>query len=158
VIGGLITKAEDVLESKVPYLGDIPLIGSLFRFDSRQARRTELLIFLCPRIVHGDTDVELFKQIEMERLHFFEDEAELLHGPLMGVPAETIGPLDGSATAYPDMQYLLPEPAPMQLGPASGSPLEEPLLEAPPQAPAHAPETPVEPRKPLFRMPKLMSR
>jgi type II secretory pathway component GspD/PulD (secretin) len=163
VIGGLITKAEDVTESKVPYLGDIPILGTAFRFDSRRLRRTELLLFLTPRIVHGDVDVELIKQVEMERLHFFEDEAEMIHGPLMGVPADAIGPLNDSATVYPDMEYQLPEPAPMHLGPTAEpmqlGPSSGPILNgSTPEPPPAAPETPVEPRKTLFRTPKLLKR
>lgn len=152
VIGGLITKTEDVLESKVPYLGDIPILGTAFRFDSRQFRRTELLIFLTPRIVHGDADVELIKQVEMERLHFFEDEAEMIHGPLMGVPADELGPLHDSTTVYPDLQLPLGEPMILQ-------PQSTPTpAEAAPALPPAAEEAPVEPRRTMFGVPRLLQR
>ncbi|MFG0294613.1 MAG: type II secretion system protein GspD, partial [Maioricimonas sp. JB045] len=95
VVGGMITKLDDTTERKVPWLGDIPLVGHLFRFDSHSELRTELLIFLTPRIVHGDADMELIKQVEAERLHWFEFEAEQMHGPLFSVPLETPPPFEG---------------------------------------------------------------
>jgi general secretion pathway protein D len=86
VIGGLITKNDSSLERKVPWLGDLPIVGQAFRFDSNRIRRTELLIFLTPRIILGDVDSELIKQVEAERMHFIESEAEEIHGPLYSVP------------------------------------------------------------------------
>ena len=91
VVGGMITKSDTTIERKVPWLGDLPVVKTLFRYDSHSERRTELLIFLTPRIVHGDGDAELIKQVEAERLHFFEEEAEAIHGPLFGVPPEDFG-------------------------------------------------------------------
>jgi type II secretory pathway component GspD/PulD (secretin) len=153
VIGGLITKSEDVTESKVPYLGDIPVIGAAFRFDSRRARRTELLIFLTPRIVHGDTDIELIKQDEMERMHFFEDEAEMIYGPLMGVPAESFVPGGMSTMAFPESIAPAAEPAPLMIL----DPQPDPVLEIPPpELPPAEPAKPIEGPKTLFRKPKLL--
>jgi len=88
VMGGMITKTDATLERKVPWLGDVPGLGALFRYDATETRRTELLIFLTPRIIRSDVDSELIKQIEAERLHFIEEEAEKVHGPLFGVPPE----------------------------------------------------------------------
>ncbi len=92
VLGGMITRSDDTLERKVPWFGDIPLLGTAFRYDSTSTRRTELLIFLTPRIIRDDADSELIKQIEAERLHFIEKEAEELHGPLFGVAAPSVTP------------------------------------------------------------------
>ena len=86
VIGGMITKSDSSLERKVPWLGDLPVIGRAFRYDGTTVSRTELLIFLTPRIVLSDLDSELIKQVESERLHFIESEAEEIHGPLYSVP------------------------------------------------------------------------
>ena len=93
VLGGLIQKTDDQITRKVPWLGDIPILGQAFRFDSHSMRRTELLIFLTPRIIKNNNVSEILKQIESERLHYTECEAEALHGPIFGVPAS---PTDGS--------------------------------------------------------------
>ena len=86
VIGGMITKSDQSLERKVPWLGDLPIVGRAFRYDSTTISRTELLIFLTPRVILSDLDSELIKQVESERLHFIESEAEEIHGPLYSVP------------------------------------------------------------------------
>jgi Flp pilus assembly secretin CpaC len=59
VLGGLITKRIEDRESKVPFLGDIPLLGVLFRSTSSVNTHKELLIILTPRFLHyveGDAD------------------------------------------------------------------------------------------------------
>ena len=103
VLGGMITNSEDTIERKVPWLGDIPLVGAAFRYDSHAHRRTELLIFLTPRVIRNDQDAEQIKQIEAQRIHFFEDEAELMHGPLFAIPGESgpEGPPTWEATIQP---------------------------------------------------------
>ncbi|WP_437203272.1 secretin N-terminal domain-containing protein [Planctomicrobium sp. SH664] len=87
VMGGLITKSDQSVERKVPWLGDLPLIGRAFRYDLYEHNRTELLIFLTPRIVHNDASMELIKTVEAGRLHFFQDDVESLHGPIFGNPS-----------------------------------------------------------------------
>lgn len=89
VLGGMITTLDDVTERKVPWLGDIPLLGRAFRHDIARTRRTELLIFLTPRVIHNTLDSEMIKQVEAARLHYVECAAEEVHGPLFGVPEET---------------------------------------------------------------------
>jgi general secretion pathway protein D len=52
VIGGLISNDKSSSESKVPLLGDIPLLGNLFKFSSKANQKDELLMFITPHIVH----------------------------------------------------------------------------------------------------------
>jgi type IV pilus assembly protein PilQ len=51
VLGGIFTQTEIDSVLKVPVLGDIPVLGSLFRSTRRTRDQTELLIFITPRIV-----------------------------------------------------------------------------------------------------------
>jgi len=51
VLGGLIEEQLRELEDKVPLLGDMPLLGRLFRYDTRQHVKTNLMVFLRPVIV-----------------------------------------------------------------------------------------------------------
>lgn len=53
VIGGLIHDYEQDYEYKVPLLGDIPLLGYLFKKTSKERQRMELLIFVTPKIIEG---------------------------------------------------------------------------------------------------------
>ena len=51
VIGGLISHDKSVSDSKIPFLGDIPLLGQLFKFSAKANQKNELMIFLTPHIV-----------------------------------------------------------------------------------------------------------
>jgi type IV pilus assembly protein PilQ len=51
VIGGIFVQSEDETENKVPFLGDIPVLGFFFKNNIRNAARSELLIFLTPKVV-----------------------------------------------------------------------------------------------------------
>ncbi|MCA8999464.1 MAG: hypothetical protein KDA80_20890, partial [Planctomycetaceae bacterium] len=121
VVGGMITKSEDTTERKIPWLGDLPLLGKLFRYDLYDERRTELLIFLTPRIVHCDSDSEFIKQVETDRMHFFLDEAEAIHGPIFGPPGPISIP-DGYEFEQPydgelfEMGPEFPTPVPSEPG------------------------------------------
>jgi hypothetical protein len=98
VMGGMITSTDTVTTAKVPWLGDVPIIGQVFRYDSRLTVRTELLIFLTPRVIRDDADDEMIKQVETERIHFLVDEAEAMHGPIMSSRPPVLGecPADGT--------------------------------------------------------------
>lgn len=57
VIGGLVRDNVTLSERKIPLLGDIPLLGWLFRFQSRQVEKLNLLVFLTPHIVKDEIDM-----------------------------------------------------------------------------------------------------
>ena len=57
VIGGIFEQVENESTSKVPFLGDVPVLGYLFKTNTREAQRTELLIFLTPKVVTDRTAV-----------------------------------------------------------------------------------------------------
>ncbi|MDA0296077.1 MAG: type II and III secretion system protein, partial [Planctomycetota bacterium] len=56
VIGGLIEENSERRDMKIPFLGDIPFIGGLFRSESEVRRRTELIIVLTPRVIASPAD------------------------------------------------------------------------------------------------------
>ncbi|PIR39379.1 MAG: hypothetical protein COV35_02360 [Alphaproteobacteria bacterium CG11_big_fil_rev_8_21_14_0_20_39_49] len=51
VIGGIYTQSKTDSEDKVPFFGDIPGAGKLFRRDGRTDDRKELMIFIAPRVI-----------------------------------------------------------------------------------------------------------
>jgi type IV pilus assembly protein PilQ len=51
VIGGIFEQVDRTDEVKVPFLGDVPYLGNLFKTKSRTLNKTELLIFLTPKVV-----------------------------------------------------------------------------------------------------------
>ncbi|QDT93524.1 secretin N-terminal domain-containing protein [Gimesia algae] len=109
VLGGMITESDTTIERKVPWLGDIPLVGIPFRYDYTSTRRKELLVFLTPRIIRNDADSEFIKQVESERIHLQVEKAEQMHGPIFAVPP-------GEPEFLPDGEGLL-EPIPTTVMP-----------------------------------------
>jgi general secretion pathway protein D len=55
VLGGLVQDTVVSTVEKVPLLGDIPLIGHLFRFETRRQQKTNLMVFLRPYVVRDDS-------------------------------------------------------------------------------------------------------
>jgi type IV pilus assembly protein PilQ len=51
VLGGIYQQSETDSESKVPLMGDLPVVGHLFKNTARSTQKTELLIFITPKIV-----------------------------------------------------------------------------------------------------------
>jgi general secretion pathway protein D len=58
VIGGLIEDQTASSEFKVPLLGDIPVLGWLFKVRSEASRKTNLYVFLTPRVIKNPEDAE----------------------------------------------------------------------------------------------------
>ncbi len=74
VIGGLIREDEQSEEQKVPILGDIPIIGWLFKGSSTEKRKLNLLVFLTPKIIRSPQEHNnlLGKKLN-ERLDFVKN-------------------------------------------------------------------------------------
>ncbi len=54
VIGGLIQETEQKTVQKIPFLGDLPLIGTIFRSTSTTKAKNELVIMITPKILNDD--------------------------------------------------------------------------------------------------------
>ncbi|WP_394389664.1 pilus (MSHA type) biogenesis protein MshL [Shewanella woodyi] len=77
VIGGLMKSENIDLVSKVPLLGDIPLVGELFTNRSKSLQKTELVLLLKPTVVEADTwKQELKRSKELLDRWYPEDEQE----------------------------------------------------------------------------------
>jgi type II secretion system protein D len=86
VIGGLISSQKDDTEKKVPLLGDIPVLGQLFKRTQKSNAKTELLIFLTPHVVQTPSDLSQLAKVEREKMDlapksFEKGEMDRLIGP-----------------------------------------------------------------------------
>jgi general secretion pathway protein D len=72
VIGGLIKDVVNDAEAKVPILGDIPIIGWLFRYNKHRVEKVNLLIFLTPYIIRDSEDMEQIQMMKEEQSERFE--------------------------------------------------------------------------------------
>lgn len=123
VIGGLIRRETEVEERKVPLLGDVPVLGHLFRYDRETKTKRELLILLTPHVVRCAADAERIKQMETERINWCLADIEKIHGDI-GLPTEVFTtPVDSSGGASEEVIITPPEhavpvpPEPMELKP-----------------------------------------
>jgi general secretion pathway protein D len=106
VIGGMMQKQQTTSVSKVPVLGDIPLLGYAFRHNTKSDQKTELLIFLTPYIVPGSDGLEDLSRDDVSRTDL----------PQTALPREDVNEfLDGNTSLFPT-----PSPAPRAL-PANSS-------------------------------------
>jgi general secretion pathway protein D len=114
VLGGLIAKSKEELHRKVPLLGDIPLLGRLFRFDSLTCKRSELMIIMTPHIVRNEAESDAIKQAEAARMSWCLGDVIKVHGD-----AGLRGRCDNWTDA--ETQVVYPDAAP-DIGP-DGKPL-----------------------------------
>jgi general secretion pathway protein D len=85
VMGGLISEQRLTIEDKIPFLGDLPYVGRLFRSRSEQSDKRNLLIFVTARLVDPAGRVV--------RMSGGADSA-LLAGPPASVPQDTMNSLE----------------------------------------------------------------
>lgn len=78
VLGGLIQDQVSKSEYKVPLLGDIPLIGWLFRYDNRKSNKTNLMVFIRPSILRTAVASQGLTQ---DRYQYLRDQQELSQLP-----------------------------------------------------------------------------
>jgi general secretion pathway protein D len=73
VIGGLMRDAVTTSETKIPLLGDIPVLGFLFRSSTLGKRKTNLLLILTPYVVRDQNDLRaVFERKMQERQEFLD--------------------------------------------------------------------------------------
>jgi general secretion pathway protein D len=64
ILGGLFQDKESITTSKVPFFGDLPLVGPVFTSYSKKNAKTELLIFITPRVVHVPPDAPVMMRLK----------------------------------------------------------------------------------------------
>jgi hypothetical protein len=117
IIGGLINKTHGTVRRRVPVIGDMPVIGNLFRFDSETEGKAELLIILTPHVIEDEEDIERIKQMEAARINWCMADVLELHGD-GGFRGRNDEWYDAEThVVYPDLnptgeQVPAPQPAP----------------------------------------------
>ncbi len=86
ILGGLMRDSKTLNQNKVPLLGDIPIIGGLFRSTTTNTNKTELMIFLVPHVVEGDRDSKALVDRQSAKIRRAIPELQKVHPSL--VPTE----------------------------------------------------------------------
>ncbi len=82
VLGGLIDDNITDTVTKVPILGDIPLLGRMFRTDSKSNQKTNLYIFITPRVIENPAEAKKLLGETKERIGPLEGgHIKMYHGP-----------------------------------------------------------------------------
>lgn len=74
VIGGLITDRESTGVAKIPLLGDLPLIGVLFRKSAKRVEKKNLMLIIVPHIIKDPSDLRRLHDEKMNQIRKFADE------------------------------------------------------------------------------------
>lgn len=74
VLGGLFQTDQTSSVTKVPLLGDIPLLGHLFKRTSESETKTSLLIFITPRIIRNSEDLERITRENQKSLRLYREQ------------------------------------------------------------------------------------
>jgi len=75
VLGGMRKKTVSKGNNKIPLLGDLPLLGGLFRFEGEDTSVTELIVFITPRIITGEPVLSLDEELAFEETMFGSPES-----------------------------------------------------------------------------------
>ena len=100
VLGGLIQQDDDVDNSQLPVLGDLPGIGNLFRSRSRTTHRTNLMIFIRPTIIRSADDM---RAVTDGRYNYITREQRLSHPDGASSLEALMSMMDATSTRLPEV-------------------------------------------------------
>ena len=142
VLGGLIEDDRNKSESRVPYLGNIPLIGLLFKTRSDSSTKTNLMIFIRPKILRDAAQAAY--ETDLKYNYMQDQQKPILHThealPLLpGVPPGKLPPLPPAPPPGKDAATSIPP----QTGanPSGGASAQPPSAPATGPGPQSAPAT-----------------
>ena len=92
VLGGLLSDTYEDNRQQVPGLGDLPLIGNLFRNESRSRSKTNLMIFLRPVVVRDDISAEVLSNGRYQQMQGLQLEADKPGTPVLPIPNDQVLP------------------------------------------------------------------
>jgi len=97
VLGGLIQDEMTDAESKVPFLGDVPVLGNLFKSKKSTKEKRNLMVFLLPRIIRDNEDNRAITSLEYDKMRSLQLEARAVGVTLLDENMSPLLPEDPSA-------------------------------------------------------------
>jgi general secretion pathway protein D len=125
VLGGLIQDTQTSGEQRVPFLGRIPVLGELFRSRSAKKTKSNLMVFIKPRILR---DAASTTYETNQKYNYIREQQRVL-----GPRGEVLPLLPGEK---PQMLPPLPEPAPAPVAAPVAAPADAPAEARPPADPS----------------------
>lgn len=132
VLGGLLQDEYAQNQDKVPGLGDVPVLGGLFRSETRSRRKTNLMVFLRPVVLRDERDTANLALDRYEQMRAIQRE-------LQPTPSSVLKINETPVLGPQALPYVRQAPRPTPLGAPEGSPNTVPAATPPAAAPAPAP-------------------
>ncbi|GGH62546.1 type II secretion system protein GspD [Comamonas phosphati] len=124
VLGGLIEDRYSQAEDRVPLLGDIPVVGNLFRNTNRQRKKTNLMVFLRPVVMR---DAAASTQVSQDRYEAIRAEQQTVQPEANWLLRSVSGaPTLPALTSAPQPGQPAADDKPAQIPPASPAPAATP--------------------------------
>ncbi len=133
VLGGLVQDGYEETKSKVPLLGDIPILGALFRSESRQKKRTNLMVFLRPVVMRDADSVGKLSADRYDQIRGVQQGAQpsksyfMPNGAPVLPPSQQPGQVPGLQSAPLQVQPAPPVKAPQMADPANPAVVTTPV-------------------------------
>ncbi len=99
VLGGLISDRTEVTQAKVPLLGDLPLIGALFRSESRTRLRSNLMVFLRPVVMRDADSATRFSTDRYDRIRAQQESNQPARSVILPINESAVLPPRDAASA-----------------------------------------------------------
>lgn len=106
-LGGLIEDSYGNSEERVPVLGSIPVLGALFRYENRNRKKTNLMVFLRPHIIRDAQDYHALSHTRYDRMRQAQEEMGQQTRDWLAAPGVPVLP----AAAEPAVKAGHPLPA-----------------------------------------------
>jgi general secretion pathway protein D len=133
VLGGLISDATNNAVSKIPYIGDIPVLGNFFKFNNDTKDKINLMIFLTPHVVSDDDQLHDLSIDQRDRFKRY-------------LQQQRTGPRRKEQLDSQSWQQSTAQPPSGEQPPAAVPPQQAPFSAAPLPTPAPAPQAAIQPR------------
>ena len=124
VLGGLLSDEYAGNQDKVPGLGDVPVLGNLFKSESRSRRKTNLMVFLRPVVIRDGASTNALSMDRYDLMRTNQQNAQPLNSSLVPVNESPVLPslappksvIEVPLPAVPQIQQVQPEPPTMRGG------------------------------------------
>ena len=108
VLGGLLSDSYQDSRQQVPGLGDIPFFGALFRNESRNRSKTNLMVFLRPVVVRDDASAEVLSNGRYQFMQGLQKDASKESTGVLPVPSDVTLPSLPAPTGTPSATPATP--------------------------------------------------
>jgi general secretion pathway protein D len=152
VLGGLLQDEYSGNQEKVPGLGDVPVLGNLFRSEARSRRKTNLMVFLRPVVVRDAAQTDEISLDRYDLMRLKQEGAQPTPSVVVPINSGPVLPVQASRPPPPVAPTSPPVPAEQAIvpgaAPAAPLPPADPLPPSAPTAPAPMAPPPATPGAP----------